>query len=78
MFGIEYFTPIINPPQVAILGINTITQKPVADEQGVLSMESFIGLSLTIDHRAVDGAPGARFLKQLVAVIENINLALSL
>jgi len=76
-FGIESFTPIINPPQVAILGVNTITQKPVQAEEGI-TLVPHIGLSLTIDHRALDGAPAARFLKALVQAIENFNLTLSL
>jgi pyruvate dehydrogenase E2 component (dihydrolipoamide acetyltransferase) len=55
--GIDFFTPIINPPQVAILGVGRIH-------------EGRIGLSLTIDHRALDGAPGARFLGDLAAALE--------
>lgn len=77
-FGVEYFTPVLNPPQVALLGVNTISQKPVAGLEGELRLEPHLGLSLTIDHRAVDGAPGARFLQAMVAAIENINLTLSL
>jgi pyruvate dehydrogenase E2 component (dihydrolipoamide acetyltransferase) len=77
-FGVEYFTPVLNPPQVALLGVNTISRKPVAGPDNSLVLAPHIGLSLTIDHRAVDGAPGARFLKALVAAIENINLTLSL
>jgi pyruvate dehydrogenase E2 component (dihydrolipoamide acetyltransferase) len=77
-FGVEYFTPVLNPPQVALLGVNAITSRPVAGADGAVVMKPHIGLSLTIDHRAVDGAPGARFLKAVVEALENIQLTLSL
>jgi len=76
-YGIESFTPIINRPQVAILGLNTISPKPVAAENGEYRMVPHIGLSLTIDHRAVDGAPAARFLKELVQAISSFDLTLA-
>ncbi len=76
-FGVESFTPILNRPQVAILGLNTIVPKPVMGDNGEYRMEPHIGLSLTIDHRAVDGAPAARFLRTLVQAIENIELTLA-
>jgi len=76
-FGVESFTPIINPPQVAILGVNTISPRPVATDKGDYVMKPHIGLSLTIDHRAIDGAPAARFLKALVTAIENFDLTLA-
>jgi pyruvate dehydrogenase E2 component (dihydrolipoamide acetyltransferase) len=57
-FGIDTFTPIIDPPQVAILGTGRIRHGSMT-------------LSLTIDHRALDGAPGARFLADLADVLEN-------
>ncbi|MBD3347299.1 MAG: 2-oxo acid dehydrogenase subunit E2 [Chitinivibrionales bacterium] len=77
-FGIEYFTPILNRPQVAILGVNTITPKPViSGDNGEYSMAPHIGFSLTIDHRVVDGAPAARFMKGLCTAIENIDLTLA-
>lgn len=60
--GIDVFTPIINPPQVAILGIGRIVEHPVREGDG-LAWRKAITLSLTIDHRAVDGAPGAAFLQ---------------
>jgi pyruvate dehydrogenase E2 component (dihydrolipoamide acetyltransferase) len=69
--GIEYFTPILNPPQVGILGVGTIQLKPVRIEGGMAWIDS-IGLSLTCDHQAVDGAPGARFLKILGRKIEQV------
>jgi len=70
-FGIESFTPLLNPPQVAILGVNTIQLKPVRRE-GRIEFIDFIGLSLTLDHQVIDGAPGARFLKVIREKIENV------
>src|SRR5207249_2406992 len=60
--GIESFTPLLNPPQVAILGIGSIQVKPVR-RHGTVEFIDAIGLSLTCDHQAIDGAPGARFLQ---------------
>jgi pyruvate dehydrogenase E2 component (dihydrolipoamide acetyltransferase) len=69
--GIEAFTPILNPPQVAILGVGGIQVKPVR-RGGEVEFIDAIGLSLTCDHQVIDGAPGARFLKVLAAQIENV------
>ncbi len=69
--GIESFTPLLNPPQVAILGVNAIQLKPVRREGKVEFIDS-IGLSLTLDHQIVDGAPGAKFLKVVRDKIENV------
>jgi pyruvate dehydrogenase E2 component (dihydrolipoamide acetyltransferase) len=69
--GIESFTPILNPPQVAILGVDAIQLKPVRKDSGIAIIDS-IGLSLTCDHQVIDGAPGARFLKILTQKIEQI------
>jgi len=76
-FGIESFTPVINTPEVAILGVNTIYNYPVETPEGI-AIEKRMGLSLTIDHQAVDGAPGARFLKDLSALLGNLELAAAL
>jgi len=73
-FGIESFTPIINPPQVAVLGVNAIQLKPVRRNGGVEFLEH-IGLSLTLDHQVIDGAPGARFLQKLRQKIEEVEAA---
>ncbi|MDY4262013.1 MAG: dihydrolipoamide acetyltransferase family protein [Schaalia hyovaginalis] len=73
-FGIESFTPVINLPQTAILGVSAITPRPVVNADGTVGVEQRIGLSLTIDHQVIDGADGARFLKDLVAAIENIDI----
>lgn len=67
--GIDAFTPILNPPQVAILGVGAIQLKPVR-RGGQIEFIDTIGLSLTCDHQVIDGAPGARFLKVLAAQIE--------
>lgn len=69
-FGIEHFTPVINVPQTAILGVNTITTAIKAVDGGIKTYQS-MGLSLTYDHRAVDGGPASRFLADLKASLEN-------
>ena len=69
--GIESFTPVLNPPQVAILGVNAIQLKAVRKE-GMVGFIDSIGLSLTLDHQIIDGAPGARFLQILREKIENV------
>ncbi len=66
--GIDAFTPIINPPEVAILGTGRITDHPVPDGGGV-TWRKALTLSLTVDHRAVDGAPAARFLATLAGYL---------
>ena len=76
-FGIESFTPVINPPQVAILGVCGIETKVKAAKDGSLKAYPAMGLSLTIDHRAVDGAPGAKFLKALCTNLEHFNQLLA-
>ena len=63
-FGADAFTPIVNPPQCAILGVGRIVDKPVA-VAGLVEVRPVLWLSLTFDHRIVDGAPAARFLQQL-------------
>jgi pyruvate dehydrogenase E2 component (dihydrolipoyllysine-residue acetyltransferase) len=63
-FGADAFTPIVNPPQCAILGVGRIVDKPVA-VAGQVEIRPMLWLSLTFDHRIVDGAPAARFLQQL-------------
>jgi pyruvate dehydrogenase E2 component (dihydrolipoamide acetyltransferase) len=69
--GIESFTPLLNPPQVAILGVDAIQVKPVRRE-GRIEFIDAVGLSLTLDHQVIDGAPGARFLKVVKEKIENV------
>ena len=73
-FGIETFTPVINLPQTAILGVGAITPRPVLAPDGAVGVQQRLNLSLTIDHQVIDGADGARFLRDLVAAIENIDV----
>jgi len=68
-FGVEGFTPIINPPQVAILGVGALIDK-VVPHDGAIVIRPRISLSLSFDHRAMDGADGARFLAHLRSLIE--------
>jgi pyruvate dehydrogenase E2 component (dihydrolipoamide acetyltransferase) len=70
-FGIEAFTPIINFPETAILGLGVIRREPVVLNDGSLTSREQLTLSLTFDHRVVDGAPAARFLQTLRTGIEN-------
>jgi pyruvate dehydrogenase E2 component (dihydrolipoamide acetyltransferase) len=69
--GIESFTPLLNPPQVAILGVGSIQVKPVRRGAQVEFIDA-IGLSLTCDHQIIDGAPGAKFLQVLKSKIEDV------
>ncbi|MDR2233777.1 MAG: 2-oxo acid dehydrogenase subunit E2 [Tannerella sp.] len=73
-YGVEMFTPIINLPQVAILGVNTIVPRPKELEEGVYGFVPYLGLSLTYDHRAIDGGYATRFLKQIAIEIENLEI----
>jgi pyruvate dehydrogenase E2 component (dihydrolipoamide acetyltransferase) len=76
-FGIESFTPVLNIPEVAILGVGGICLKPVEGKDGEVAFIPHIGLSLTMDHQAVDGAGAARFLKTLADNIATIDLLLA-
>ena len=69
-FGIDAFTPIINPPACAVLGIGRIERRPVMDGDRVIGRH-LVTLSLTFDHRIVDGAPAARFLQTIAACVQN-------
>lgn len=70
VYGIDTFTPILNPPQVAILGIGAVKVRPAVVERAVVMRET-CPLSLTFDHRALDGAPAARFLDDLATLLDN-------
>ncbi len=72
MFDIDVFTPIINLPECAILGLGRIVARPVViDEEGeTITVRKMMALSLTFDHRIVDGAPAARFLQRIKRMIE--------
>jgi pyruvate dehydrogenase E2 component (dihydrolipoamide acetyltransferase) len=73
-YGVEMFTPVINLPQAAILGVCTITHRPADLGNGVFGFIPVMGLSLTYDHRAVDGGPATLFLKEIKTQIENFQL----
>ena len=74
--GIESFTPVLNPPQTGILGVNTIVRR-AREVGGEYEFYPAMGLSLTFDHRAVDGAPAARFLQELASSLENFSVLLA-
>lgn len=70
MYGVEFFTPIINPPEAAILGVGRIVEVPVV-VKGTIEIRSIIMLSLSYDHRIVDGVPAAQFLQRVKDYVEN-------
>lgn len=74
-FGVEAFTPVLNTPQSAILGVGAIRPHAVVKADGSLGVEQRINLSLTADHQVVDGADAARFLQDLCQIITHIDLA---
>ena len=74
-FGIDAFTPIINPPESAILGIGRILKKPIVHNDEIV-IRSMLTLSLTFDHRVVDGAPAAQFLQKVSGYIQDPYLLL--
>jgi pyruvate dehydrogenase E2 component (dihydrolipoamide acetyltransferase) len=74
-FDVEASTPIINLPECAILGVGRIAPRPAAFE-GELCLRQTVTLSLTYDHRAIDGAPAARFLERVKHLVEQPQLAL--
>jgi len=73
MYEIDAFTPIINLPECAILGVGRIVARPVVvDEQAeTVAVRKMMALSLTFDHRVVDGAPAARFLQRIKQFVEH-------
>ena len=73
-YGVEMFTPVINLPQSAILGVNTIVPRPKDLGDGVYAFVPYIGLSLTYDHRSLDGGEATRFLKQIATEIETLEI----
>jgi pyruvate dehydrogenase E2 component (dihydrolipoamide acetyltransferase) len=75
--GVQSFTPILNMPQVGILGVGSIVPGPVQAPDGSVSFIPQIGLSLTVNHQVVDGAPGARFLQTLAEGIARFDLLLA-
>jgi pyruvate dehydrogenase E2 component (dihydrolipoamide acetyltransferase) len=77
MYDIDAFTPIINLPEAAILGAGRILPKPVVRDGQVVARQMWT-LSLTFDHRLVDGAPAARFLQRVKQLVENPFLLLAM
>lgn len=75
MFGVEQFVAVLNPPQVAILAVGAVKQTPVVID-GEVDVAPLMQVTLTCDHRAIDGADGADFLRTLVALVEQPALAL--
>ena len=73
-YGVEMFTPVVNLPQVGILGVNTIIKRPAELEGGVTGFVPYIGLSLTYDHRAIDGGPASLFLKTVKEEVEHFDV----
>ena len=75
MYGVEIFTAVLNPPQAAILAVGAIEEKPVV-ENGDFAARPLMAMTLTCDHRAVDGAKAAEFLRELKTLLEEPGLAL--
>lgn len=73
MYGVDFFTPIINPPEAAILGVGKITDR-LAVVDGKIEVKQVMMLSLSYDHRIIDGAPAAEFLSKIKHFIENPEL----
>jgi len=69
MYGVDTFVPIINPPEIAILGVGAIIEKPLIIE-GKVEARSSMRLTLSFDHRVVNGAPAARFMQRLKQILE--------
>ena len=75
MYGIEQFVAVLNPPQVAILAVGSIEERPTAID-GELAIVPTLTMTLTCDHRAIDGSEGAEFLRDVKAFVESPALAL--
>ncbi|MBQ7340631.1 MAG: 2-oxo acid dehydrogenase subunit E2 [Oscillospiraceae bacterium] len=75
--GVESFTPVINPPQTGILGVCGTIDRVRKGADGNIELYPAMGLSLTYDHRAVDGTPAAKFQKELAFNLENFTVLLS-
>jgi len=71
MMRTEIFTPVINPPEVAILGIGRIIKKPVIVEEDKICIRELAYLSLSYDHRIIDGADAARLLEKFAQLVES-------
>ncbi|MEM3073019.1 MAG: dihydrolipoamide acetyltransferase family protein [Candidatus Bathyarchaeia archaeon] len=73
MYGVDLFTPIINPPETAILGVGRIRETPTVEE-GRITIKPTMFLSLSVDHRVIDGAPAGEFMQTLKKIFEGIEL----
>jgi pyruvate dehydrogenase E2 component (dihydrolipoamide acetyltransferase) len=71
MFGIENFDAVINPPHGAILAVGAALKKPVVGKDGELTVATVMSVTLSVDHRVIDGALGAKLLQQIVENLEN-------
>jgi pyruvate dehydrogenase E2 component (dihydrolipoamide acetyltransferase) len=76
MFGVDVFTPIINLPETAILGVGRIKKQPVMVEDRVVGRQ-MVWLSLTFDHQSIDGGAAARFLQRVVQLVQRPHLLIS-
>ena len=76
-FGVESFTPVINPPQTGILGVCATVQRPRKAADGSIQLYPAMALSLTYDHRAIDGAPASRFVQELCKQLEHFTVLLA-
>lgn len=74
MYGLDLFIAIINPPQAAILAIGAIKKKPVVNDQNDIVIKPMMSVSLSYDHRIVDGAPAAEFLRKLKEHCEGFDI----
>ena len=70
MFGIESFTAIINPPDACIMAVGAIIEKPIVKD-GTITIGNMMNVTLSCDHRVVDGALGAQFLQTFKAILED-------
>jgi pyruvate dehydrogenase E2 component (dihydrolipoamide acetyltransferase) len=77
MFGIEEFTGVINPPEAAILAVGAIGPKVVVDEEGNMAIRQRMRMTLSCDHRVIDGATGAQFLQTLQGYLEDPMMMIS-
>jgi len=71
MFGIDHFDAIINPPEGAILAVGRIVKQPIIDDDGKIGLGQRMSMTMSCDHRVIDGAVGARFLDELVELLES-------
>ena len=71
MMGVENFDAVINPPHGSILAVGAGTKKPIVKEDGAISAATIMSLTLSVDHRAIDGALGAEFLAKITNYLEN-------